>query len=242
MQKMRAYDLPTRLFHWLFAGLFVFALGIAKWIDDDSPLFAWHMMAGLSLSFLVGLRILWGVIGSKTARFTSFPLHPRKLGQYFFTLFTTNAKRYFAHNPASAWAALTMMILALSLGATGVLMANGQKESLEDIHELLAHAFLVVAGAHVLGVLFQQIRHRDGIIFAMFHGKKQMNEEPHEAVRSHPFAALVMGGAFVLFAVHVFYNYNATRGTTQVFGYTLQLGENEGSGEAQEGHAEEEDD
>jgi cytochrome b len=50
MQRILVYDLPTRLFHWLFAGSFVAAFSIAELIDDDSIWFSLHMLAGLCLA------------------------------------------------------------------------------------------------------------------------------------------------------------------------------------------------
>ena len=76
MRKQLIYDLPTRIFHWGFAGLFVFVIFIAKTVDDENPVFSYHMLAGLMLGGLVTLRIIWGFFGTKYARFSSFALHP----------------------------------------------------------------------------------------------------------------------------------------------------------------------
>ena len=65
MKKTKVYDLPTRLFHWLFAGLFLSAFLIAKVIDDDSPSYSYHMLLGVILGMIVFLRIIWGFVGSK---------------------------------------------------------------------------------------------------------------------------------------------------------------------------------
>jgi cytochrome b len=54
------YDLPLRFFHWLFAGLFLIGFTIAKTVDDESVLFNYHSLAGLTLGFLVLLRVVWG--------------------------------------------------------------------------------------------------------------------------------------------------------------------------------------
>ena len=64
MDKVRVYDLPTRLFHLLFAGLFVAAFAIAKLAGDESPWFSQHMLLGLILFFITLLRVVWGVLGS----------------------------------------------------------------------------------------------------------------------------------------------------------------------------------
>lgn len=227
MSKTRVYDLPTRLFHWLFASLFVGAYAIAKLVDSESPLFYQHMLLGLSLATLTLLRILWGLIGSKYARFGSFPLNPMRLLGYFRSLLTAKGERHLAHNPASAWAALVMMALALGLGITGYLMATGQKESFEDVHELLANAFAFVVVGHIAGVALHQLRHRDAIALSMLHGKKENANGELGIEKSHPFAAMVMAGILGVFVFHIYRNYDATQATTSVFGVKLQLGENE---------------
>jgi hypothetical protein len=62
------WDLPVRLFHWLFAGGFIAAAIIALVLGDDSLLFPFHAIIGLVLVFLVVLRVIWGFIGSRYAR------------------------------------------------------------------------------------------------------------------------------------------------------------------------------
>ena len=75
MRTALVYDLPTRLFHWLFSGLFLISFIISKNIDDESILFSYHMLSGIMLSGLVVWRILCGLIGSEHARFTGFNLN-----------------------------------------------------------------------------------------------------------------------------------------------------------------------
>jgi cytochrome b len=226
MNKAKVYDLPTRVFHWLFAGLFIAAFGIAQLTDDESPWFSQHMLLGLILVVTTMLRIIWGVVGSRYARFSSFPLNLGRLIEYLRATFTTKGKAYFAHNPASAWAAVMMMGLSLGLGVTGYLMAGGQKETFEDIHELMANAFAFVAVAHVAGVVLHSLRHRDGIALSMIHGQKNRVGEASPIANSHRLAAMAMAGVVGLFAFHVYKNYDAAQATTSVFGVKLQLGEN----------------
>lgn len=227
MNKTKVYDLPTRLFHWLFAGLFVGAYAFASFVDDDSPWFSHHMLLGLILGCITVLRIVWGLIGSKYARFTSFSLNPVFLFRYFRGILAAEGGRQLGHNPASAWAALVMIALALGLGLTGFLMASGQKETFEDLHELMANAFAFVVVAHIAGVILHQFRHRDGIALSMIHGKKENTGGGTGIEKSHRLAAIAMAGIVGLFAFHVYKNYDASQGTTNVFGMKLQLGENE---------------
>jgi len=242
MKKTKVYDLPTRLFHWLFAALFVGAFAIAKQVDDDSPIFSQHMIFGLILFVLTSLRVIWGFVGSRYARFSSFPLNPLRLLEYFRDILSTKGKQYYGHNPASACSALAMMVLALGLGATGFLMASGQKETFEDIHELLANGFAFVVVAHIAGVVLHTLRHKDGIGFSMIHGKKVSTEDAQPIANSHRYVAMGMAGIVGLFAFHVYSNYDAARATTSVFGVNLQIGEGQEEGDKHfggESHGEE---
>jgi hypothetical protein len=160
--------------------------------------------------------------------------------EYFRDILSTKGNRHLAHNPASAWAALVMMGLALGLGTSGYLMSTGYKETLEEVHELLANAFIFVAIAHVAGVALHQLRHRDGIALSMFHGRKK-SDAPNAGISSdHPFAAIILVGMMGVFAFQIYRNYDAAQSTTKLFGATIQLGENEAGEEG--GESEEQDD
>lgn len=226
MNLKSVYDLPTRFFHWSFGGLFVGAFVIAKTFDDDSAQYPYHKILGLTLAFAVVLRILWGVVGSRYAKFSSFALRPTELFHYFKNFFDLNAKRYWGHNPASSWAALTMMCLALGLALTGFLMSQDiNKDFFEDIHEVLSYVFVTIAGLHILGVIIHTIRHKDPIGMSMIHGKKQVTAEEAAVVAGHPFVALIFLVLVVIFGANLVKNYDPTTGKLQVYGLTLQLGD-----------------
>lgn len=225
-QMSKVYDIPTRLFHWIFSFLFLGAFIIAKTFDDDSPQYAYHMLMGLTLGFVVLLRILWGIWGSRYAKFNSFVLHPRELILYFKSFFSKNSPRWLGHNPASSWAALVMMGLAFGLAGTGYFMAQDvNKEVLEEVHELFANAFILVVIAHVAGVILHTLKHRDAIGMSMLHGKKTSRPAEMGIEKEHGgvgFVFLVLVAAFVF---HLNQNYDANQGTLNFFGTQLQLGE-----------------
>jgi cytochrome b len=227
MKKENVYDLPTRIFHWLFAALFVAAFSIAKLIDDDSALYSQHMILGYILFFLTALRIVWGFIGSHYARFNSFPLKPALLLSYFKDILARKGKRYFGHNPASAWATLFMIGLALGLGITGYLMQSGNKELFEDAHEMMANAFVVVAIAHILGLILHSVKHRDKIGLSMLHGKKLKVDHATPIRSNHEAIALGLILIVGFFTYNIYSNYDRTHSTTSLFGISLKLGENE---------------
>jgi len=221
------YDAPTRLFHWLFAALFVAAYGIAN-LADDSPAFPLHMLAGMLIVVLVVLRLIWGLVGTRHARFGSFVLSPRALFEYFRAAFSGGDLKWAGHNPASSWSALIMMALALGLGVTGLLMASsGNTEAYEDVHEVLANGFLVVALFHVAGIMFHTIRYRDAFPRAMVDGRKHDVPEHARITSTRPASALAMLGLVVAAGFIVWEGYDARAQSLTAFGFSLNLGENE---------------
>ncbi|MBP7845143.1 MAG: cytochrome b/b6 domain-containing protein [Proteobacteria bacterium] len=227
MNKQLVYDLPTRIFHWLFAGLFVCAFMIAKTIDDESPIFSYHMLAGLLLGFVVFLRILWGFVGSKYSRFSSFALHPKDLLAYIKGIFSGEKQKWAGHNPASSWATLAMIGFALGLAFSGYQMASGQKEAYEDLHELFANGFLIVVLLHIAGVVLHAFRHQDRIAMTMIDGTKSEIPLLDRIERPKMGVALVFLVLVAVFAMNLFKNFDSNNQTLKLFGNTLQLGENE---------------
>jgi len=244
MRKHLVYDLPLRLFHWLFAGLFVFAFAIAKTIDDDSPIFVYHMLAGIMLSYVVSLRLIWGLVGTTYSQFRSFSLRPLDLVSYFQGILSGSKKRWAGHNPASSWAALAMFALALGLGTTGYLMSTGDKETYEDIHEIMANAFAIVVLLHVAGVILHFVRHRDGIAMTMISGVKAEVPEASAIKNSRPLIAALFMALVAGFSFYLASGFDSSKQALNIFGTTIQLGENENEseGNAEGGTAEKEDD
>jgi len=226
MKKLLVYDFPTRVFHWCFSGLFVSAFFIAKNIDDDSPLYPYHMLIGISLGALVLLRFIWGIWGSKHAKFTDFDLSPKNLMGYLVGILKGDKKTWPGHNPASSWAALMMILFALGSSLTGILMTSGYpKENIEEIHEICANSFAVVALLHVAGILMHSLRHREMIGWSMMSGRKAQVTEDQE-IHSQYWG---VGAALIIImlgmGVALFKNYDASSGKLELFGTSLVLGE-----------------
>jgi cytochrome b len=232
MRQHLVYDLPTRVFHWLFAGLFLTGFIIAKTVDDESPWFNYHSLAGLTLGFLVLLRILWGLFGTKHARFSGFALNPLEFVTYFKGFMTGTKKRWAGHNPASSWAGLTMLFLALGLVVTGYLMTSGpNKESFEDVHELFANGFIIVVILHIAGIVLHTFRHQEMIGLSMIDGKKADVAIDQTIPNSKTTLGILLVGFVVAFGLHLFKNYDGKTRSLQFFGTTLQLGESEEKGD-----------
>lgn len=233
------WDIPTRLFHWLLAAGFTVAAVIGFLVDDESPLFPYHAMIGLAIALMVCLRVVWGVVGSRHARFSSFAHGPAAVVRYLKAVLLGGGERHVGHNPGSAYAIFAMLLLILGLAATGIMLGRGV-ESVKEVHEVLAYVMLGIVAAHVLGVLLHTLRHRENIVASMFHGRK--DADPSAGIpSSHPAAAavfLIVAGAW---SVGLVRNFDPATQTTKlpVLGASLQIGEAEhsrGEGAARERH------
>lgn len=241
MNRVLIWDLPTRLFHWLLSGGFVAAAVIALVLGKDSTLFPYHAIIGLTIGLLVCLRLVWGIVGTRYARFRTFMFGPRAVAEYMQSTLFGGGRRYIGHNPGSAVAIFALLALVLALAVTGFMLGQGN-EGVEEVHEILSYLTVGVAVVHVLGVALHTFRHRENLTASMIHGKK--NAEPSEAIGSaKPIIAaifLVVAGAWVMGLVR---NFNpATKTTTlPLIGTVLQLGEAEGAGDT-EGKRHDDDD
>lgn len=242
MKKILVYDLPTRVFHWIFAFLFIATFGIAKLIDSETVLFSVHMLMGMTISLAVILRIVWGFTGNKFARFSSFELKPSTLIEYFVSLVKSKTPLSLGHNPASSWAALAMMLFALGLGLTGFLMVNGYKEQLEDVHELISTLFIITAISHIAGIIIHTLRHHELIALSMITGKKNTTLTSATDEKQHPVVAIIFILIVAGFAFNLVTNFDQNTKTLKLFGSTLQLGESESSEMEKENSSHENDD
>ncbi len=227
MKSILVYDLPLRLFHWGFAGSLTASLGLALIADEHSPLFAWHVLFGLAAGFLLLLRLVLGLVGARYARFSRFPVQPRKVFAYLRGLFDGSAPRHAGHSPGSAWAALAMFTAVPLLLATGLW---AQRDPWEDLHGFLAYALLAVIGLHLAGLAWHTIRHRENISAAMITGRKR--GEPADAIASaQPGWALACVVATAAWLGGLFSNYDAAAAKVRlpVTGPTIELGEARGS-------------
>lgn len=245
-KKTTVYDWPTRIFHWLFAFLFLGAYLIVEIVDDENPLFTIHMIAGLTIGFMLILRIIWGFAGTTYARFSSFRLHPIEFIGYLKDAVVKKTKRYLGHNPASSFAAVIMFICAAGLAITGVMMTGGaESDFYEETHELLATIFLITVIAHVGGIIFHHVKHRDSLWSSMFDGKKKALPGKTGIINSNRFAGMLFLILTLAWAGFLYSQYNSTSQTLDLFGQELVLGEEEhesGSALEAESHEEENDD
>jgi cytochrome b len=172
------WDLPTRVFHWLLAVSFVGAFATA----ESERLRDVHVLLGYTMLGLVAFRLLWGVIGTRYARFSSFTFGPRSVLAYLKFLFTRSPRHHLGHNPAGSWAIYALLALTVLAGATGYATYNDIGGGwMEEAHEAAANALLAVVILHIAGVFVSSVLHRENLVRAMVTGTKPGN--PGDGIR-----------------------------------------------------------
>lgn len=168
--QVRVWDLPTRVFHWSLAASFAGA-----WLTAESE--RWrdiHVALGYTLAGLIAFRLVWGLVGSRYARFSGFVFPPSRVVGYLKSLFTGTPEHHLGHNPAGALAIFGLLFLGVVVAASGY--ANYQElggEWLEDLHEGAANAMLGLVVIHLAGVVVSSFLHRENLVRSMITGWKQ---------------------------------------------------------------------
>jgi cytochrome b len=164
------WDLPTRVFHWALAGSFLGAYLLAE--EDGSR--GLHVMFGYTVAGLLAFRLLWGFVGSTHARFRDFAYGPGAAAGYLRDLVRGRARDYDGHNPAGSWAIYALLALAATTALTGWLHYNGfGGETFEELHEVLANAWLVTVAVHLAGVVAASLAHRRNLVASMITGHRE---------------------------------------------------------------------
>ncbi|MBH9551907.1 cytochrome b/b6 domain-containing protein [Inhella gelatinilytica] len=183
----RVWDAPVRVLHGLSALCFAGAWLTAE-VDRLRPL---HISLGLCLAALMALRVLWGLVGSPTARFSHFLKGPTAVVKHFTELTQGRLQAHAGHNPAGGWAVVGLIGLSLASAATGWLTWTGG-ETFEDLHEGVATAALALVGLHLAAVALTSHLSQRNLVASMVHGRAEV--PPSEGIpRNHTgLAALIL--------------------------------------------------
>ncbi|MCM5554491.1 cytochrome b/b6 domain-containing protein [Pleomorphomonas sp. NRK KF1] len=169
-RTVRVWDPVVRLFHWTVVIAVVLNLFVLK------PGRLYHRYAGYVVIGAVLIRLVWGFVGTRHARFADFFPTPRRLACYLKALFRGQEPRFLGHNPAAAVMMLALMVLLLAVGATGWMMtldAFWGEEWLEELHEGFANAIMVLALVHAAAAIVESLRHRENLVWSMVTGRKR---------------------------------------------------------------------
>jgi cytochrome b len=178
-RRILVWDAPVRVFHWLMVMCFAGA-----WLTAESEhLRLLHVTLGYTMAGLVGFRLLWGLLGTRHARFASFVRGPKAAARYVGAALRGRPDHHAGHNPAGAIAIVALLALTVIVTASGWLTyAELGGDWLEELHEGAASFMLGVVGVHVAGVLIASVLQRENLVGAMLSGRKP--GRPEEGIRS----------------------------------------------------------
>lgn len=176
--RIKVWDWPTRLFHWLLVVL----IAAAWWTGEEEDL-TWHYRIGLAVLMLVLFRLIWGVIGGSTARFARFVRGPRAIAAYL----RGTSPPAVGHNPLGALSVLALLglvslVVALGLFATdddgldpgplSHLVSYEAAEQAQELHETAFDLLLVMVAVHVAAILYYLLFKRDNLVGPMLTGSR----------------------------------------------------------------------
>jgi len=178
-QRRLVWDLPVRLFHWLIVACFAGA-----WLTSESERQALlHQTLGYTLAGLIVWRLVWGLVGTRHARFGDFVTGPGAVLRYLKNVARRTPEHHVGHNPASALAIVVLLVTGLALGVSGwALQQELGGDWVEELHELAANVFLLTAVGHVVGVLLASRMTGENLPRSMVDGLKIA--PPEQAIRS----------------------------------------------------------
>jgi len=180
--RVAVWDLPTRLFHWLLVAL----IGFSWWSGKNDHV-EWHLWSGLAVLSLLIFRILWGFVGSSTARFSSFVRGPSAVFGYL-----RGEWRGIGHNPLGALSVVALLALLLAQVGLGLvstdddglvegplayLISYDASEEAADLHEDLFDVLLIFIALHIAAVLFYALFKRKNLVGPMITGRAAIDPE-----------------------------------------------------------------
>ncbi len=168
--RIRVWDPVIRTFHWFVA------LGVLAELTVLREIKTAHLYVGYAVAVVLGLRILWGLIGTRHARFVDFVPSPPRLLDYLKRLRDGSEPRYVGHNPAGAVMMLFLMALIAIMGVTGWMMGTDAfwgVEWVEGVHEATANIIIAAVVLHVIGAVVESFRHHENLPLAMVTGYKR---------------------------------------------------------------------
>lgn len=190
VREVKVWDPLVRVFHWtLVIGFFT-----AYFTEGEEETLFLHTWAGYTVAGLILVRVLWGFIGTRHARFRDFVFRPATIKAYLVDVLKLKPKRYLGHNPAGG-AMIVLLLISLSLTAffgmslyavdenagplAGWLGGLGETQSeiwedvFKEVHEFFANFTLFLVITHVAGVIVESLLHRENLARAMVTGRKR---------------------------------------------------------------------
>lgn len=216
---MRIWDLPIRLFHWTLVVLI-----FASWLTAQLDWMRLHVWSGLSILTLLLFRLVWGFIGSDSARFARFLKSPVAAIHHLMHLRRREPDTETGHNAAGGWMVIGMLALlsvqvgtglcanddVLTEGPLALTVGKERSDWLTHIHHVNFILIEIAVGLHVLAIITYRVLKGHNLLLPMITGKKRLPGATPAPRMMHPLLALAVFVlsvlAVVLFLVSVRYH------------------------------------
>ncbi|MBI5467782.1 MAG: cytochrome b/b6 domain-containing protein [Deltaproteobacteria bacterium] len=190
--KIRVWDIPTRLFHWML----VAAYAGAFFTSESEWFLEYHTIAGYIILGLVTFRVLWGFTGNRYSRFGDFVKGFKEVGSFVKEAVRLKPPRYLGHNPAVGWVVVFMLVLTIVIVFTGIATYGGEENrgalagvisfeaanAARKVHLILADIAIAAIITHICAALFHDFVLKENIILSMITGTKEDPESWSERV------------------------------------------------------------
>jgi cytochrome b len=181
MQRIKVWDLPVRLFHWALVLLLC-----AAWATQEFNHMEWHVWIGYTILTLLLFRVMWGFIGSDTARFARFLRSPMAAFRHLTHLARREPDREIGHNAAGGWMVVAVLTLLLVQAGSGLfsnddantegplmhLVGKDRSDWFSHIHSLTFTFIEIVVVLHVLAIVVYWMLKRQNLLWPMLTGTK----------------------------------------------------------------------
>lgn len=209
------WDLPLRLFHWLFALSLIASYVTAKLGFDWMQI---HFYLGYFAIGLLVFRVIWGLIGPRHARFSSFLEKPAVIWGYAQHLFDRDSTPSVGHNPLGGLMVIVMLLLTIVQVSTGLFATDASiwtgpyypsvKSStaslLSTIHSVNVNIILGAVGLHILAIIYYHTFKKQSLVSSMVTGYKSSAHVPaHHAIASSQLFKAVIVCAIAACVVYV---------------------------------------
>jgi cytochrome b len=198
---MRIWDLPTRLFHWILVVL-IFAAWLSAWRDWMQV----HVVIGLTIMTLLLFRLIWGFIGSDTARFSHFLKSPMAGIRHLLHLARREPDTEVGHNAAGGWMVLVLLALLCVQVGTGLCsnddilvegplaeyVGKSRSDWITHIHHLNFVLIEIAIALHVLAIVTYRVIKGHNLLMPMITGKKRLPGATRAPRMMHPILAVIV--------------------------------------------------
>jgi cytochrome b len=204
MDKVKVWDGPVRLFHWLLVALLCFS-----WWSGEQGEMEWHRWSGYAVLGLIVFRLFWGFAGSRTARFAQFLRGPGAVSNYVSTLPSRGSDHSAdGHNPLGGWAVAAMLLTIAAMVTAGLFAVDvdgfesgplsrfvsfDQGRFAAEWHETIFDVILALAALHIAAALFYLVWKRQNLIRAMITGYRPHVFGESPAPVAYPVWRLLVG-------------------------------------------------